>query len=161
MAPPFPIRPLRGLVAASLWWLAGAGVVAAAGVTVAGAGLLLLAASGGELGEVQRELWIGLAGTLAAQALAPLGALTVTAWWAMCQLRPGLDRSWGSLAAGIPLLAALAFPPVGALCFTAWTPGSAWDYLGTLLLLSGGVSGALLIPRRLLERLGPGALFPD
>jgi hypothetical protein len=57
--------------------------------------------------------------------------------------------------------AAACFPVIGSLGFTAWTPTSARDYLATLLLMTGGTSAALLLPRWRFRSLAPGALAPS
>ena len=150
--------PGRRIGLALAWWWAAAAVTA---VVAAAAGGLVWGAfvlRGGELGEVQRSAWLGVARAVGLQALAPLAAWTVAAWWAACTARPALDRRWSHIAAGLAALAALGFPAVAPLSFHAWTPGGPADYLGTWLLVAGGVTAALLVGRRLLPPLGPGAL---
>jgi hypothetical protein len=49
------------------------------------------------------------------------------------------------------------FPLVGEFSFQIWNPTSPADYLYTLVLTSGGVSLALLLPRRAIRRLRPGS----
>jgi hypothetical protein len=141
---------------ALLWWLAAAALVGLAAALAAGAGLASLALSESEIGEVQRAVWLGLAGTLATQALAPLGLLTVLAWLGLAARFPRLDARWRGLLAGIPLVAALGFLPVGAWLFTAWRPETSWERAGTLGLVAGGVAAALLLARRALPVLAPG-----
>jgi hypothetical protein len=156
MAPPPTL--VRRLALGLLWSVASAALVlalAALGAGVARAGYAL---AGIELGEVQRAVWIALAKTIGGTALAPLGAWTLGAWWVAAALRPALDATWGRIAVGVIVLAALGFPPVGAWGFTAWHPGNALDYAATWLLVAGGVAAALLLARRLVPPLAPGAL---
>jgi hypothetical protein len=148
----------RRLGLALVWGAAAAALVGLFAALLAGLALASHAAAGTELGEVQRALWIGLARTVAATALAPLGAWTLVAWWIATTVRPALDARWGSLGPGVAALAAVGFPPVGAFCFTAWQARSVLDYAGTWLLVAGGVTAALLLARRWVPGLGPGAL---
>jgi len=148
---------LRRLGLALLWWAAASALVFATAGAGVGLALVGFALAGVELGEVQRTLWIGLAEAVATTALAPLGAWTLGTWWLAAAVRAALDARWRSLAPGVAALAALGFPPVGAFCFTAWHARSALDYAATWLLLAGTVTGALLLARRMLPALAPGA----
>jgi len=151
---------LRRLGLALLWWAVAAAVVALAALLAAAVGLVSAALAGAEIGEVQRAVWLELGRTVAGRALAPLGLVTVLAWLALAARFPGLDASWRGLLAGVPAVAAAGFLPVGAFVFTAWRPETAWDRAGTLGLVAGGVSVALLLARRALPVLAPGALAP-
>ena len=147
----------RRLVLGLLWSGVAAGLVLAFAVLAAGVALAGFALAGIELGDVQRTLWAAIAKAVGATALAPLGAFTLVAWWILAAARPGLDASWRSLALGVTGLAALGFPPVGAWSFTIWQAETALDYAGTWLAVAGGVSAALLLARRLVPALAPGA----
>ncbi len=139
-----------------LWWAVSASL--AAGLLAAAFGAAGLAVSAGvlELGEVQREVWLGLAKAIGLQLALPLSGLTVAAFVLAARLRPGLDASLPRIALGLAAIAALAFPPVGALAFTSWEPGSAGNYLGTLAWAVAGTLAALLPPRRWISPLHPG-----
>lgn len=95
------------------------------------------------------------------QALLPHATLTLAGWLVLARLCPRLDTSWRSLGPGVALLAAVCFAPVGAGTFRSWSPSGPGDVVATWLLLTAGVAGALLLPRRLLRPLGPGAFAPD
>lgn len=151
---------LRRLGLALLWWAVATVVVILAAALAAGVGLAKLALAGSEIGEVQRAVWLELGRTVARQALAPLGGLTVLAWLALSTRFPALECRWRGLLAGVPLVAAAGFLPVGAWLFTAWRPETVWDRAGTLGLVAGGVSAALLLARRALPVLAPGAFAP-
>ncbi len=95
------------------------------------------------------------------EALLPQLAATLASWWLLARAFPALEAGWRLLVTRLPLLAALWFPPIGAFCFRIWEPRSAGDYAATLLLTTGGVSLALLIPRRALRALRPGCFARD
>jgi hypothetical protein len=142
---------------ALLWWVAAAALLALAAALAAGLALGAARLAGGEIGEVQRSVWLALARTIGATALAPLALATVVLWCAAATRWPTLDTTWRALAPGTVALALLAFPPVGAWVFTAWSPGTTLDYLGTWALVAGGVAAALLLARLVVPGLGPGA----
>jgi hypothetical protein len=143
---------------ALLCWAAAAALVLLAAALASGLTLGAVRVAGGEIGEVQRAVWLSLARVVGTRALAPLALGTVVAWWAMAGRWPALDASWRALAPGTAAVAVLLFPPVGAWVFTAWGPASARDYLGTWALVAGGVTAALLLARAVVPGLGPGAL---
>lgn len=120
----------------------------------------LFAVGGAEATGVLRAAGRALYRTILVQALLPQAALALGGWLAAAWWRPRLDTSWRTLLPGVTLLAVLCFVPVGALAFEAWSPAGPRDVAGTCLLLSVGVAAALLLPRRLLRPLGPGAFAP-
>jgi hypothetical protein len=141
-----------------LAWLAASSALLAAGFLLLGGGLVALQVirAGAEPSSLHVALWRALAERIVLEALFPHLLATLASWLLVVRLAPALDRSWRGLLGGLPILAVLWFPPVGEFGFDVWTPTSAADYLHTLVLMSGGVSLALLLPRRVIPRLGPG-----
>lgn len=135
-------------LAFALLWAATSALLLVAGLF--GLGLL-----------VARGLSSGVAGlffrVIVQQALLPLWLAALASWLVLARVAPGLERSWGRLALGLCGVAALWFPLVGEYSFRIWQPTSARDYLGTWLLVSGGVAAALLLARRAFPALRPGA----
>jgi hypothetical protein len=111
----------------------------------------------GELpGPVQREALGAVYSTLAVQALLPELALTGVTWLVLARLVPRLERSRRALLLGLLAVGALWFPAVGHYSFTAWSPPGPLAYAVTLLLVAGGASLALWVPRVLSPALVPG-----
>lgn len=147
------LAPLRALV----WLAASAGLLLAGFAAFAGALLAPSVIAGPELpGEVQRDALGALYSALAAQALLPELALVLVTWLVVARLAPALDRSRLTLALALPAIGALWFPAVGHYCFAMWSPTGPRDYVLTLLLVAGGASLALLIPRFVSAALAPG-----
>ena len=146
-------RSSRWLLSALAWALCS-GLLLAAGFAALVAWIAVRAGSAGTL---QRHAWLMVGTNVWSQALLPLWAATLASWIALVRCAPRLDRAWRTLAPGVALLSASWFAPVGAFGFTMWQPRGASDVLGTLALCAGGVSTALLLPRWLWRRLGPGA----
>ncbi|MBW2447275.1 MAG: hypothetical protein JRG83_15260 [Deltaproteobacteria bacterium] len=147
----------RRLGLALLWSAVTTGLVVGFAAALAGLALAGLAIAGIELGEVQRAVWLAIARSVATTALAPLGVFTLVAWWILTAVRPAFDATWRSILVGTFGLAALGFPPVGAGSFTIWKAETPFDYGATWLLVAGGVTAALVLARRVVPVLGPGA----
>jgi len=145
-----------------LGWALAAAIALCIGFALVGMGLIALEAarSGVGLDQVRRGVWRSFYTAIVAQALLPHLLLSLLAWLAIARRFPTLERTWVSVLAGTTVTVAACFPVIGSLSFTAWTPTSARDYLATLLLMTGGTSAALVLPRRLFRSLGPGALAP-
>ena len=148
-----------GYIGRSLAWLAASSALLVGGFLLLGGGLVARAMiqADAEPGALQAVLWRALAERIVLEALLPHLLLTFAGWLLLVRLAPSLERSWRGLLGGLPLLAVLSFPVVGELSFRLWTPTSAADYANTLVLMSGGVSLALLLPRRVIRRLQPGS----
>ena len=146
-------------VGRSLAWLAASSALLLAGFLLLGGGLVALhvTRAGGELSSLQVAVWRVLAERIVLEALLPQLLATLASWLLAVRLAPSLDRSWRGLFVGLPVLAVLWFPLVGEFSFHLWTPTRAADYANTLVLMSGGVSLALLLPRRVIRRLRPGS----
>lgn len=150
---------MRAYVGRSLAWLAASSALLLAGFLLLGGGLVAhhVILAGSELSSLQMTLWRVLAQRIVLEALFPHLLATLASWLLVVRFAPVLDRSWRGLLGGLPVLAVLWFPPVGELSFRLWTPTSVADYANTLMLMSGGVSFALLLPRRAIRRLRPGS----
>lgn len=144
-----------------LGWALAAAIALCIGFALLGGGRIALDAmrSGISPGRVRIGFLWSLYAAIVSQALLPHLLLSLLAWLALARSFPALERTWRSLSTGITVTAAVCFPVIGSFSFTAWTPTSARDYLATLLLMTGGTSAALLLPRRLLRPLAPGALI--
>jgi len=145
-----------------LGWALAAAIALCIGFALLGMGWIALEAVRSEvsLDQVRRGAWWSFYTAIVSQALLPHLLLSLLAWLAIARRFPILERSWLSLLTGVTVTAAACFPVIGSLSFTAWTPTSARDYLATLLLMTGGTSAALLVPRWLFRSLAPGALVP-
>ncbi len=111
----------------------------------------------GELpGQVEREALGAVYTALTLQALLPELALTLATWLVVARLAPRFDRSRRALALGLVAVGALWFPAVGHYSFTAWSPTGPRDYVLTQLLVAGGASLALWVPRLVSSVLAPG-----
>lgn len=107
--------------------------------------------------EVQREFFR----VISLQALAPLWAATLASQLVLARVVPAaVERGWRAAIAGTALLATVWFVPIGIWLFDAWSPAGAADWLRTWLLLVAAVGSALLLPRRILAALAPGAFAP-
>jgi hypothetical protein len=144
-----------------LGWALAAAIALCIGFAMLGSGWIALEAIRSEigLGQVRIAVLWSFYAAIVSQALLPHLLLSLLVWLAVARCLPAVERSWRSLSTGIAVTAAVCFPVIGSFCFTAWTPTSARDYLATLLLMTGGTSVALLLPRRLLRSLAPGALM--
>jgi hypothetical protein len=143
-------RTLRALA-----WAVVSTAVLLGGSYGLGLGLVTLRLDAGGT-NVERAALQGLVETVAREALLPHAALTLAAWLALARFLPRVDATWRSLATSLPACALLVFPIVGFFTFRAWSPGGAGDVIGTAALLSGAVSLALWLGRRLVPGLGPG-----
>lgn len=144
-----------------LGWALAAAVALCIGFALLGIGWIALQAmrSGVSLEQVRRGLWWSFYTAIVSQALLPHLLLSLLAWLAVARCFPSLERSWRALSAGITVTAAVCFPVIGSFSFTIWNPASARDYLATLLLVTGGTSAALVLPRCLFRSLTLGALI--
>ncbi len=150
---------MRSVLRILAWALAAATAICV-GFALVGMGWIALGAAQPQesLDRIRGGVWWSLYAAVVAQALLPHLLLSLAAWLAVARRFPVLERSWLSLLAGTTLTAACCFPLIGWLTFAAWTPTSARDYLATLLLMTGGTSAALVLPRRLFRSLAPGAI---
>jgi hypothetical protein len=148
-----------GYIGRFLAWLTASSALLVGGFLGLVAGLVAIGTIpvSGEPSRLQALVWRLLVESIVLQALLPHLLLTLAGWLALVRLAPSLERSWRGLLGGLPLLAVLLFPLVGEFSFQIWNPTSAADYVNTLLLTSGGVSLALLLPRRVIRRLRPGS----
>ena len=149
-----------GYVGRSLAWLAASSALLVGGFLLLGRrarGDCDMIPADSEPSRLQAVVWRLLAERIVLEALLPHLLLTLAGWLVLARLAPFLERSWRGLLGGLPMLAALCFPVVGEFSFRLWTPTSAADYVNTLVLMSGGVSLALLLPRRVIRRLRPGS----
>jgi hypothetical protein len=105
----------------------------------------------------QWELTWLLFETFSSQLLIPHLLATWALWLGLARLVPALEGSWRWICAGTPLVAALSFPLIAEYSLAAWTPELGRGYLAALLLMSGVISGALLLTRGLVPALEPGA----
>lgn len=146
-------------VGRSFAWLAVSSALLVAGFLLLGGGLLAyqVIRAGTELGTLHVAVWRALAESIVLQALFPHLLVTLASWLVAARLAPSLDRSWRGLLGGLLALAVLWFPAVGEFSFRIWTPTSAGDYVKTLMLMSAGVSLALLLARRAVPWLRPGS----
>jgi hypothetical protein len=148
-------RTLRALA-----WACASTALLLGGLFALGFGLVTLRPEAGGAvpaagANVQRAALQGLVETIAREALLPHAALTLAIWLVLARFRPHVDASWRALAQSLPACALLVFPVV-VLTFRAWSPRGAGDVIGTAALLSGAVSLALWLGRRLVPGLGPG-----
>ena len=145
-----------------LAWAAAATLALCIGFALMGMGLIALEATRSEvsLDQLRLGVWRSLYAIIVSQALLPHLLLSLVAWLVIARRLPSLEQSWLSLLPGMTATAALCFPVIGSLSFTVWTPTSAGDYVATLLLMTGGASAALALPRRLFRFLAPGAFAP-
>jgi hypothetical protein len=145
-----------------LGWLAASSALLVAGFLLLGVAAVASGTlrAGGELRAMQGLVWRILFERIVIEALLPQLLLTFVSWLALVRLFPGLDRTWWGLAGGLAAVAALWFPVVGAFSFESWTPTSWVDYANTWLLTSTGVTASLLLPRRVVRPLRPGAFAP-
>jgi hypothetical protein len=152
-----------GSVLRILAWALVAAIALCTGFALIGVGWLLLEAGQSQLSldRLRRGIWWSFYAIVVSQALLPHLLLSLVAWLAVARRFPTLERSWRSLVVGTALMAAVCFPVIGSLSFTAWNPTSVRDYLATLLLMAGGTSAALLLPRWLFRSLEPGAFAPS
>ena len=152
---------LRGLLRI-LGWAAGAMLVLCIGFALLGMGLIALEATRSEvsLDQLRLGVWRSLYTVIVSQALLPHLLLSLVAWLVIARSVPFLERSWRPLLPGMTVTAAICFPVIGSLSFTVWTPTSSGDYVATLLLMTGGASAALALPRWLFRFLSPGAFAP-
>jgi hypothetical protein len=142
---------------ALVWLCVSAGLLLAGFAVFAAAILVPSIVANGSLPEhVQRQALGTVYSVIAVQALLPDLAITSLVWLSLVGAFPQLDRSWRTLALGLPAVAALGFPVVGHYLFTVWSPGGPRDYLFTVLLIALGVTAALLVPRVLSRELAPG-----
>jgi len=154
---------MRYLWRALIWLAASAGLLLA-GFAVFAALILVpsVISRGGELpGPVQRDALGLVYSAIATQALLPELLLAFASWLALARIVPALELSGRALAIALPLVAAAWFPLVGRYLFHIWAPGGLRDYAQTLLLVAGGASLALLVPRALSDALGPGSFAPQ
>ncbi len=153
---------LRKFLRILAWALASA-IALCVGFALIGVGWFLLEAGQSPLSldRLRRSVWWSLYAAVVSQALLPHLLLSLVAWLAVARRFPTLERSRRSMLIGTALTAAVCFPVIGSLSFTAWSPGSVRDYLATLLLVAGGTSAALLLPRWLFCSLAPGAFAPS
>jgi|GEM_PF-4607918 len=112
----------------------------------------------GGLGELQWFIWITLLRNLLLTALLPQIALAAALWMLALRIAPALERSWRGVLPGVVGASALASLPVARIGLGMWEPQSWLDVLNTGLLLSAGTSTALLLARRCVPWLHPGAL---
>jgi hypothetical protein len=150
---------MAGYAGRLLAWLVASSVLLVGGFLGLAAGLVAtgMIRAGDEASRLHAVVWRLLAERIVLEALLPHLLLTLAAWLLLARLAPSLERSWRGLLGGLPTLALLCFPPVGELSFQLWNPTSPADYVNTLLLMSGGVSLALLLPRRVIRPLRPGS----
>jgi hypothetical protein len=142
-----------------LAWASAAAISICLGFALLGMGWIALGAAQSQerLDRFREGVWWSFYIAVVAQALLPHLLLSLIAWLALARRFPSLERSWLPLLAGLTATAAGCFPLIGWLTFTAWNPSSVRDYLATLLLLTGGTSAALALPRWLFRSLAPGA----
>ncbi len=140
-------------------WALAAAIALCIGFALLGVGWIALEAARSEVGldQLQWGVWWSFYTTILCQALLPHLFLSLVVWLGMARCFPTLERPWLPLLTGVAVTAAGCFPVIGSLSFTAWTPTSARDYLATLLLMTGGTSTALVLPRWLFPTLAPGA----
>jgi hypothetical protein len=112
----------------------------------------------GGLGDLQWIVWVTLLRGVLLTALLPQMVLALGIWLCVARVAPSLESSWKGLLGGVPATAALAFVPVGLFGFAMWEPQSWMDVVNTWLLVSAGSSAALLLARRALPALRPGAM---
>jgi hypothetical protein len=147
-----------------LAWALAAAIAICVGFALFGMGWIALGAAQSQEGldRFRGSVWWSFYSAVVAQALLPHLLLSLVAWLAAARRFPSLERSWLPLLAGTTLTAAGCFPLIGWLTFAAWNPGSVRDYVATLLLVTGGTSAALVLPRWLFRSLAPGTLtgFP-
>jgi hypothetical protein len=145
-------------VGRSLAWLGASSALLLAGFLLLGGALVVprMIQEGAQLSGLQLAMWRALVEHIVLQALFPHLLATLASWLLAVRLVPVLERSWRGVLAGLPIVAVLWFPPVGEYSFRMWNPTSVADYVNTLLLMSGGVTLALLLPRRAIRRLRPG-----
>ena len=99
-----------------------------------------------------------LVGGILLDALTPHLWVSGLTWLLAVRAAPSLERGWPRICLGSATVCAAWFPVIGAFRFQIWSPQTAMDYVNTLLLMSGGVALALLLPRRLVAAWGPGGL---
>lgn len=147
-----------GWFARALVWALASALLLGVGFALFGAALVAVNAvrAGVELGSVQLAGWRALGTAIAGQALAPAWGLTLAGWLVLARIWPTLERSWRRLVPGLLGVSVLCFPLV-ARSFTMWTPTRLLDVVYTALLVSGSAAGALLLARRLIPALAPGA----
>jgi len=143
----------------SLAWALASGVLLAGGLYAVGAALVAVgnARSGTSLGDVQLAALHAVFLAVLWEALLPHWLLSLASWLVLARLVPCLEEVWRLLGPCVAAVAALWFPVVGYLFFRAWKPTSAADVAHTWLLMTAGTAAALLLPRRLLPPLAPGA----
>jgi hypothetical protein len=158
VAPPgIGARALRAL-------LVCAGALALGAASVAG---LVLAASWAAPGIAptgtappfvrSAALW-ALGRAVFVQALAPHILAVWVAWLALVVRWPALDGSWGRIALGGAGIGFAVAPALTHVFFSAWTPVTPLDSLRTWVLLGAAAAACLVLARRAIPGLGPGAL---
>jgi hypothetical protein len=152
---------MRALLRALVWLGVSAGLLLVGFAVFATVLIAPSVIARGEMpGEIQSQALGAVYSALALQALLPELALTLATWLAVAQLLPELDRSRRALALALPAFGAVWFPVVGHYLFTAWSPTGPRDYVLTFLLVVGGASLALLVPRFASPALAPGSFTP-
>jgi len=143
----------------TLAWALASGLLLAGGLYAVGAALVVVgnARAGTSLGDVQLAALHAVFLAVLWEALFPHWLLSLASWLVLARLMPRLEGAWRFLGPCVAGVAALWFPVVGFLSFRAWTPTSAADVANTWLLMTAGTAAALLLPRRLLPPLAPGA----
>lgn len=146
-------------VGRSLAWLAASSALLLVGFLLLGGALVVprMIQEGAHLGAMQLAVWRALVEYIVRQALFPHLLATFATWLLAVRVLPVLERSWRGVLAGLPIVSVLWFPLVGAFSFRMWNPTTVADYVYTLLLMSGGVTLALLLPRLAIRRLRPGS----
>lgn len=148
---------------AGSWALASGTLLVAGFILLAGALTIVSLARTGVWRLSTLQLGIGrlLLERVLVEGLLPHLMVTLATWLAAARLAPALDATWGRVVAGTALAAAVWFPVIGHYCFLSWTPETASDYANTLLLMTGGVTLAMLLPRGLARSLRPGCFARD
>ncbi len=81
------------------------------------------------------------------QALIPVFVLTGVGLVLAHRLMPSLAVDWRKEFLVLMAISGCSFPLVATFSFTVWNPQTPGDYLGTLLLVSSGVSLTLMLGR--------------
>jgi hypothetical protein len=155
-APGIGARAARALLACAGALLLGAASVAALALAASWAAPGI-APDGAAPPFVRHAAVQALGRAVFVQAVAP-HVLALAAIWPLLTLRwPALDASWGRIALGGAAVGFVVSPLLTHALFSVWNPITPLDALKTWAVLGAAAATCLLLARRAVPRLGPGA----